>query len=374
LVLYYFRDHSRTVVSFGSPPEHSMTRSARSSISTTASEASREQRWQVVFTGRKPGVFQRSKYEWLDRDVLDYYDTFERAKAVFSRAVEEGRVTRLQKIVTRERVSLGDNYFGSTTDQEVLDCTKQWHVVTVGRDPGIFSSDTAKLAVKGFAEAVGAGMNAVSRFGISGAIGSPDRTYIRNVVGSTNERDLRHEVMLRVERGRPPRSGAQGPAEERAVEKRSGDLVCGVPRIGKKGISMNFGAHGVATKAHLRGSKMRSALVRARVVWQRKCICEVVRCGARSAQAAHVAGCTRARTEHVSRGEQSCIEVGRLGCVHSITPAWRGDMRLHTTKGGVNGAPPLLRNPWVLESKHEVMVWTVFDTKYKKMPVKDVNG
>lgn len=62
-------------------------------------------------------VFCR-KYEWLDRDGLDYYDTFERAKAVFSRAVEEGRVSRLQKIVTRERLSLVDKYFGSTTDRE----------------------------------------------------------------------------------------------------------------------------------------------------------------------------------------------------------------------------------------------------------------
>lgn len=60
-------------------------------------------------------------YEWLNVTppaALDYYETFEQAKAAFSSAVQQGNVIRMQKIVTREALSRGDRYFGQTTDRE----------------------------------------------------------------------------------------------------------------------------------------------------------------------------------------------------------------------------------------------------------------
>ena len=102
-----------------------------------------------------------SNLEWLDDNAptaRDYYETFEQAKAVFTSAVRRGDVVRVQKIVTHEVVSRGDMYCGQTTDRECCDLcfflrimnsvsgeilanTKEWHAVTVGREPGVFSSE-----------------------------------------------------------------------------------------------------------------------------------------------------------------------------------------------------------------------------------------
>ncbi|KJA14758.1 hypothetical protein HYPSUDRAFT_208438 [Hypholoma sublateritium FD-334 SS-4] len=184
LVLYHFNDDD-TPVDFCSLPKQPKPWGVIKTAKTASNKADCEKRWQVVYTGLRPGVFERSSNEWLVADALaalNYYQTIEEATAAFSSAVKQGNVIRSKTIVTREALSRGDRYFGQTTDREVLDNTTEWHIVTVGREPGVFSSEpryemestdsnirgieggtisiysTAKLAVRAFAEAVNAGL------------------------------------------------------------------------------------------------------------------------------------------------------------------------------------------------------------------------
>ncbi|KJA12973.1 hypothetical protein HYPSUDRAFT_209936 [Hypholoma sublateritium FD-334 SS-4] len=185
LVLYHFNDDD-TAVDFHSQPKQPKAWSVIKTASKTASnEADCEKRWEVVLTGLRPGVFERSGNEWLIADALaarNYYKTVEEATAAFSSAVQRGDVIRRQRIVTRDVLERRDRYIGHTTDREVLDNTTQWHIVTIGRQPGVFSSEprfemesthsnvggidggtitvysTVKLAVQGFSAALNARM------------------------------------------------------------------------------------------------------------------------------------------------------------------------------------------------------------------------
>lgn len=49
-------------------------------------------------------------------NFLGFYDDYERAKASFTSSVEHGHVYREQRIVRRVKMTMSDEYFGTTCD------------------------------------------------------------------------------------------------------------------------------------------------------------------------------------------------------------------------------------------------------------------
>ena len=105
----------------------------------------------------------REREREANPDYSGFYSDYEKAKNSFICSVQQGHVYREQRIVSRVPMTWSDEHFGTTCDgecelcavpkwflnsslsysilDEIIQLAEGWHVVTVGREPGVFVSE-----------------------------------------------------------------------------------------------------------------------------------------------------------------------------------------------------------------------------------------